>query len=367
METVLDIEEIQQYLPHRYPFLLIDRVVELELGKYIKAYKNVTTNEPYFEGHFPGKQVVPGVLILEAMAQASGILGFKTMNKKPEEGSIYYFVGADSLRFKKPAVPIDQSKIMHHPTAIIDPKAKLDKNVEVGPYCVIGSGVKIGSGTILESHVILKGNTKIGKKNHIFQFSTIGDGSPDKKYKGEPTKLIIGDENQIREGVTIHRGTIQEKGMTRIGNRNLLLAYSHVAHDCEIEDDVVLTNQAALAGAVKVGTGAILAGYAIVHQFCSVGAHSFCAMGSTVNKDIPAFVRVRGNPAKPYGINSVGLKRLGFSSRAVEALRSAYRSIYRKNLTIEEALKELRPLEQKHKEVKLFSQTIKKSSRGIVR
>ena len=256
---------------------------------------------------------------------------------------------------------------MHHPTAIIDLKAKLDKNVEVGPYCVIGPGVKIGSGTILESHVILKGNTKIGKKNHIFQFSTIGDGSPDKKYKGEPTKLIIGDENQIREGVTIHRGTIQEKGMTRIGNRNLLLAYSHVAHDCEIEDDVVLTNQAALAGAVKVGTGAILAGYAIVHQFCSVGAHSFCAMGSTVNKDIPAFVRVRGNPAKPYGINSVGLKRLGFSSRAIEALRSAYRLIYRKNLTIEEALKELRPLEQKHKEVKLFSQTIKKSSRGIVR
>tara|TARA_B100000678_G_scaffold248191_1_gene221892 strand:- start:816 stop:1586 length:771 start_codon:yes stop_codon:yes gene_type:complete len=256
---------------------------------------------------------------------------------------------------------------MHHPTAIIDPKAKLDEDVSVGPYCVIGSGVKIGSGTILESHVILKGNTKLGKKNHLYQFSTVGDGSPDKKYKGEATKLVIGDENQIREGVTIHRGTVQEKGVTKIGNRNLLLAYSHVAHDCEIGDDVVLTNQAALAGVVKVGSGAILAGYAIVHQFCTVGAYSFCAMGSAVNKDIPAFVRVRGNPAKPYGINTVGMKRLGYSIRAIEALRSAYRSIYRKNLSIEEALKEMRPLEKRHKEVKLFSQTIKKSTRGIVR
>ena len=256
---------------------------------------------------------------------------------------------------------------MHHSTAIIDPKAKLDDDVSVGPYCVIGSGVKIGSGTILESHVILKGNTKLGKKNHLYQFSTVGDDSPDKKYKGEATKLIIGDENQIREGVTIHRGTVQEKGVTKIGNRNLLLAYSHVAHDCEIGDDVVLTNQAALAGAVKVGNGAILAGYAIVHQFCTVGAYSFCAMGSAVNKDVPAFVRVRGNPARSYGINTVGMKRLGYSVRTIEALRSAYRSIYRKNLTIEEALKEMKPLEKRHKEVKLFSQTIKKSTRGIVR
>ena len=256
---------------------------------------------------------------------------------------------------------------MHHPTAIIDPKAKLDDDVSVGPYCVIGSGVKIGSGTILESHVILKGNTKLGKKNHLYQFSTVGDDSPDKKYKGEATKLVIGDENQIREGVTIHRGTVQEKGVTKIGNRNLLLAYSHVAHDCEIGDDVVLTNQAALAGAVKVGNGAILAGYAIVHQFCTVGAYSFCAMGSAVNKDVPAFVRVRGNPARSYGINTVGMKRLGYSVRTIEALRSAYRSIYRKNLTIEEALKEMKPLEKRHKEVKLFSQTIKKSTRGIVR
>ncbi len=263
-------------------------------------------------------------------------------------------------------VRIDQNN-MHHETAIIDKKAKIDEGVTIGPYSVIGPGVRILKGTIIESHVILSGPTKIGKNNHIFQFSTVGDGSPDKKYKGEPTKLTIGDDNQIREGVTIHRGTVQEKGVTKIGNNNLLLAYSHVAHDCEIADNVVLTNQAALAGAVKVGEGAILGGYAIVHQYCSIGAYSFCAMGSAVNKDVPAFVRVRGNPAGVYGINSIGLRRQGFSKSAIESLKSAYRSVYRKNLTVEEALKEIRPLATKHKEVKLFTSTIKKSTRGIAR
>lgn len=256
---------------------------------------------------------------------------------------------------------------MHHKTAIIDKKAKIDEGVSIGPYSVIGPEVKIQKGSIIESHVIISGPTKIGKNNHIFQFSTVGDGSPDKKYKGEPTKLVIGDDNQIREGVTIHRGTIQEKGLTKIGNNNLLLAYSHVAHDCEIENDVVLTNQAALAGAVKVGEGAILGGYAIVHQYCEIGAYSFCAMGSAVNKDVPAFVRVRGNPARSYGINSIGLRRQGFTKSAIEALKSAYRSVYRKNLTVEEALKEISPLVKKHKEVKLFATTIKKSNRGIAR
>ena len=256
---------------------------------------------------------------------------------------------------------------MHHPTALIDPKAKLDEGVDVGPYSVIGPQVSIGSGSVIESHVIVRGPTKLGKNNHVFQFSTVGDGSPDKKYKGEPTKLLIGDENVIREGVTIHRGTVQEKGITRIGDRNLLLAYTHVAHDCEIEDDVVLTNQAALAGAVKVGKGAILGGYAIVHQFCSIGAYSFCAMGSAVNKDIPAYVKVRGNPAKPHGINTVGLKRLGYSSKVIEALKSAYRSTYRKRLTVQEALEEIKPLAKKHKEVDLYYSTIEKATRGISR
>jgi UDP-N-acetylglucosamine acyltransferase len=256
---------------------------------------------------------------------------------------------------------------VHHPSAIISPKAILDEKVEVGPFSVIGEGVEIGSGTRVESHVIINGPTEIGKNNHIFQFSSIGDGSPDKKYKGEPTKLLIGNNNVIREGVTIHRGTIQESGITEIGNNILLLAYSHVAHDCVIEDDVVLTNQAALAGAVRVGRGAILGGYAIVHQYCSLGAYSFCAMGSAVNKDIPAFVKVRGNPATPFGINTLGLKRIGFSAEKIDALRSAYRTTYRSKLTIEEALKQLEPLMSKFEEVKIFVNSVKNSNRGIAR
>jgi UDP-N-acetylglucosamine acyltransferase len=256
---------------------------------------------------------------------------------------------------------------MHHPTAIIDPKAKVDEGVNIGPYSIVGADVELGSGTVIESHVILKGPTIMGKNNRILQFSSIGDGSPDKKYKDEPTQLIIGDENIIREGVTIHRGTIQEKGVTSIGNRNLMMAYSHIAHDCEIEDDVVLSNQAALAGSVKVGKGVILGGYAIVHQFCSLGEYSFCAMGSAVNKDIPSYVKVRGNPAKPFGINSVGIRRLGFSSEVVESLKSAYRTLYRKKLTTDEALLELKGSVTITPEVSSFISSVESSKRGISR
>ena len=256
---------------------------------------------------------------------------------------------------------------MHHPTAIIDPKAKVDEGVNIGPYSIVGADVELGSGTVIESHVILKGPTIMGKNNRILQFSSIGDGSPDKKYKDEPTQLIIGDENIIREGVTIHRGTIQEKGVTSIGIRNLMMAYSHIAHDCEIEDDVVLSNQAALAGSVKVGKGVILGGYAIVHQFCSLGEYSFCAMGSAVNKDIPSYVKVRGNPAKPFGINSVGIRRLGFSSEVVESLKSAYRTLYRKKLTTDEALLELKGSVTITPEVSSFISSVESSTRGISR
>ena len=256
---------------------------------------------------------------------------------------------------------------MIHSSSIIDPSAKIADDVEIGPFCLVGADVEIGSGTQIESHVILKGPMKIGERNHIFQFSTLGDGSPDKKYKNEPTTLVIGNENIIREGVTIHRGTVQDRGETLIGDRNLIMAYSHIAHDCVLGNDIVLTNQAALAGSVHVGDGAILGGYAIVHQFCSLGSYSFCAMGSAVNKDIPAYVKVRGNPAKPFGINVTGIKRLGYSKESIEALRSAYRSIYRKKLTVDEAIEELKELRNEHEEVNLFLDSIEKSTRGISR
>ena len=256
---------------------------------------------------------------------------------------------------------------MQHPSSIIDPSANIHESVEIGPFCLIGPDVEIGEDTKIESHVILKGPTKIGERNHIFQFSTLGDGSPDKKYNNEPTTLTIGDDNIIREGVTIHRGTIQDRGDTLIGNRNLIMAYSHIAHDCVLGHDIVLTNQAASAGSVNVGDGAILGGYAIVHQFCSIGSYSFCAMGSAVNKDIPAYVKVRGNPAKPFGINVTGIKRIGYSKDIIEALRSGYRAIYRKKLTIEEAVNELKSLRKDFKEVDLFLTSIENSTRGISR
>ena len=256
---------------------------------------------------------------------------------------------------------------MIHPSSIIDPTAIIDDSVEIGPFCLIGPNVEIGEGTKIESHVILKGPTKIGKRNHIFQFSTLGDGSPDKKYKNEPTTLVIGDDNIIREGVTIHRGTIQDRGETLIGNQNLIMAYSHIAHDCVLGNNIVLTNQAALAGSVNVGNGAILGGYAIVHQFCSIGNYSFCAMGSAVNKDIPAYIKVRGNPAKPFGINVTGIKRIGYSKESIEALKSAYRSIYRKKLTVDEALEELKIIREDFKEVDVFLNSIENSTRGISR
>ena len=256
---------------------------------------------------------------------------------------------------------------MIHSSSIIDPSAKIADDVQIGPFCLVGADVEIGSGTLIESHVILKGPMKMGERNHIFQFSTLGDGSPDKKYKNEPTTLVIGNENIIREGVTIHRGTVQDRGETLIGDRNLIMAYSHIAHDCVLGNDILLTNQAALAGSVHVGDGAILGGYAIVHQFCSLGSYSFCAMGSAVNKDIPAYVKVRGNPAKPFGINVTGIKRLGYSKDSIEALRSAYRSIYRKKLTVDEAIEELKELRKEHQEVDLFLNSIEKSTRGISR
>lgn len=256
---------------------------------------------------------------------------------------------------------------MQHPSSIIDPSALIHESVEIGPFSLIGPGVKIDADTKVESHVIIKGPTTIGKRNHIFQFSTVGDGSPDKKYKNEPTTLIIGDDNIIREGVTIHRGTVQDRSETLIGDRNLIMAYSHIAHDCILGNDIVLTNQAALAGSVHVGDGAILGGYAIVHQFCSIGSYSFCAMGSSVNKDVPAYIKVRGNPAKPFGINTTGIKRAGYSKESIEALRSAYRSVYRKKLTVEEAVKETKDLRKEYKEVNLFITSVQNSTRGISR
>jgi UDP-N-acetylglucosamine acyltransferase len=256
---------------------------------------------------------------------------------------------------------------MIHPAAIVDPSARIAADVEIGPWTLIGADVEIGAGTRIASHVVIKGPTTIGRNNQILQFSTIGEDTPDMKYKGEPTRLVIGDNNQIREGVTIHRGTVQDRGETVIGNHNLLMAYVHIGHDSVIGDHCIFVNNASLAGHVHVGDWAILGGYALVHQFCRIGAHAFLGASTFVTKDVPAYVLVAGNPAEASNINVEGLKRRGFSSEAINALRKAYKIIYRQGMTIEAVLTELDLMVAAQPEVQLLIDSLKNSTRGIVR
>lgn len=253
------------------------------------------------------------------------------------------------------------------PRAIIDPSAIIDEDVTVGPWSIIGPNVTIGAGSVIESHVVIKGPTVIGKNNRIYQFSTIGEDTPDLKYQGEPTRLVIGDNNVIREGVTIHRGTVQDRFETTIGDHNLIMAYAHVGHDSAIGNHCILVNNSALAGHVVVHDWAILGGFTLVHQFCHIGAHCFTGMGSAIGKDVPAFVMVTGNPAAAKSINAEGLRRRGYTKEEISAINKGFKIIYRRGLTVEEALVELASLAETVPAVNLLIESLKSSKRGIVR
>ncbi len=255
---------------------------------------------------------------------------------------------------------------MIHPNAIIDPSAKIGNNVTVGPWTTIGPDVEIGDDCDIASHVVIKGPTTMGSGNSIFQFSTIGDGTPDLKYKGEPTKLIIGDNNVIREGVTIHRGTVQDQGETVIGNNNLLMAYAHVGHDCVIGDHAILVNNASISGHVYVGDWAILSGYALVHQFVHIGAHCFVGPAAFVYHDIPAFITAFGSPAEPRTINREGLKRRGFDADQIALANQAYKLLYRRGLQLDESIKAIKKLGDDPL-IKMFLTSLENSTRGIIR
>jgi len=259
----------------------------------------------------------------------------------------------------------ESSKI--DPRAIIDPSAKLAEGVRIGPWSVVGPGVEIGPGTTLESHVIVKGPTTIGANNRIFQFSSIGEDTPDLKYQGEPTTLTIGDNNVIREGVTIHRGTVQDRGETLIGHDNLIMAYAHIGHDSVIGNNCILINNSALAGHVHIDDWAILGGYTLVHQFCRIGAHSFTGMGSAIGKDVPAYVMVTGAPASARSINAEGLRRRGFTKEEVTLVNKAFKLVYRRGLTADEALKELEILSHSSDKILPMIESLEKSTRGIIR
>ncbi|SHE64182.1 acyl-[acyl-carrier-protein]--UDP-N-acetylglucosamine O-acyltransferase [Modicisalibacter ilicicola DSM 19980] len=256
---------------------------------------------------------------------------------------------------------------MIHPTAIVDPAALLADDVEVGPFSVIGPDVEIGAGSRIGPHVVIQGPTRLGRRTRVFQFASVGEECQDKKYAGEPTRLEMGDDNIIREGVTLHRGTVQDRGVTTIGSRNLLMAYAHVGHDCVIGDDCILANQVTLGGHVTVGDHVILGGLVAVHQFCHIGVHAMCGGGSIVTKDVPAYLMINGHPAQAHGLNLVGLKRRGFSREALHALTDAYRIVYRQGLTLEQALERLEAQDSRPAEVDTFMASLRASTRGITR
>ena len=256
---------------------------------------------------------------------------------------------------------------MIHPTAVIDPSAKLADSVEVGAYSIIGADVEIGEKTWIGPHVVIQGPTKIGAENKLFQFSSIGEVPQDKKFHGEVSYLEIGNGNTIREFATINRGTDDGGGTSRIGNDNWLMAYIHIAHDCQIGNNTIFANNASLAGHAIIEDFVILGGFTLVHQFCKIGQHAFCGMGSAISKDVPPYTMVNGSPAHAHGLNSEGIKRKGFSKDTLKALRDAYKIIYRSSNTIEIAKVELKPLAEKFPEVQNILAFIEQSERGILR
>ena len=256
---------------------------------------------------------------------------------------------------------------MIHPTAIIDPQARIGANVSIGAYSIVGADVEIGDNTTIGPHVVIEGPTRIGRDNRIWQFASIGAAPQDKKFHGERSLLEIGDRNVIREFVTFNRGTEDGSGLTRIGNDNWLMAYVHIAHDCVVGNHAIFSNAASLAGHVLVDDWVILGGFTLVHQFCQVGAHAFTAMGAIINRDVPPYVTVAGSFAEPKGINSEGLRRRGYSSDRIMAIKRAYRTLYMSGLPLADARTELARAAEGAPDVKLMLDFIERSQRSLVR
>ena len=403
----LDIDEILQFLPHRYPFVLVDRVDEVVPGERIVGRKNVSANEPYLQGHFPGNPIVPGVLVVEALAQLCCILAFQTRGRTTTDGFLQYLAGVDDARFKRPVRPGDvlelrgtilgerrqlmrfdcealvdgelacsvklmcverKAERLIDVRAMVDPKAKLGKNVSVGPWSSVGPDVVLGDDCEVGEHVVLRGPTVLGCGNKIYQYSTVGEGSPAFAYKGEPTTLSIGDNNVIREGVTIHRGLATDRSRTVIGNDNLLMAYVHIGHDCVLGNRIVMANNASVAGHVAVGDEAVL-------ERLRGRARSSAASAPTPSsapcrwspRTSPPTCAVDGNPAGAVGLNAERLRRLGLDDTVKKALQDAYNTVYRRGLTLKEALEELQEPAATHPEVRCFVDSIERSEHGIIR
>ncbi|PIS31608.1 hypothetical protein COT42_00640 [Candidatus Saganbacteria bacterium CG08_land_8_20_14_0_20_45_16] len=402
--TELDIKQIIETIPHRYPFLLIDKVIELEEGKRAVAIKNVTINEPFFQGHFPGYPIMPGVLICEALAQVGVVMALRTPQNA---GKIVYFAGIDNVRFRRPVGPGDQLRFevettwirgplgkMHgkalvdnelavegdfmfslvdkgsrgakiHETATVHHTAKVGKNAEIGAYTIIGPEVEIGDETKIGSYCTIHRWTKIGKNNKIEQGCSIAASPQDLGYKGQKGQVVIGDSNVVREFVTIHLPT-KEGGETKIGSENFIMVHAHIPHDCTIGNQVVIGGYVGLAGHTIIEDQAIIGGMAGIHQFVRVGRLAMVGAQSKILRDVPPFMIADGNPAQIRGVNAIGLQRRGVSNDASSEIKKAFKLIYDSDnntaKAVEEIKKRLRPLpEIKH----LISFLEAESKRGI--
>lgn len=401
--TELDIKEIMKTVPHRYPFLLIDRVIEIEEGKRAVAIKNVTMNEPFFQGHFPGHPIMPGVLIIEAMAQVGVVMALRMPQA---EGKLVYFAGIDGVRFRRPVIPGDQLRLevetvwirgslgkmkgkatvsgeiavegefmfsladkyaggtKIHAEAVVHPKAIIGKNVEIGPYTVIGADVKIGDGTKIKAHCQITGWATIGRDNVIHNGVSIGAPPQDIKYKGEKGEIIIGDKNIIREFVTVHIPS--GAGKTIIGNENFIMVQAHVPHNCKIGNQVVIGGYAGLAGYTEIGDQAVIGGMAGIHQFVRIGRLTMVGAQSKVTQDIPPFMLVEGNPAQVRGINSIGIQRRGISQDGQSEIKKAFKLIYETGHNAAEAAREIRKRLRPLPEIEQLASFLEEEShRGI--
>ena len=400
-----EIGRLVRQIPTQYPFVLVDRIVEHDAAGRLVATKNVSGTEDFFVGHFPGQPVMPGVLLMESLAQAAGIWLLKTA-PDPRQVEIRV-VGIDDAKFRRPVVPGDQLRLevelVHRRAdlcrfrgevrigevraaearlllqvaslpspdvdalARVDPGASLEPGVRVGPFCVVGAGVRLGRGSELVSHVVIEGDTRVGDYNRFFPFTSIGLVPQDLKYRGEPARVEIGDRNTFREGATVHRGTEGGGGVTRVGSDNLLMAQSHVAHDCVVGSHTVFANGAVLSGHVEVQDWAVLGGLAGVHQFCRVGAHSFVGGATVATRDVLPYSLTVGDRARVVGLNLVGLRRRGFSPGAIAALRHAYRVLLQSRLALAAALARLEDEGGLTPEVAFLLDFVRTSKRGVVR
>jgi UDP-N-acetylglucosamine acyltransferase len=399
----IDIASLIRQIPTQYPFVLVDRIIEHDPAGRIVAVKNVTGSEEFFQGHFPGAPVMPGVLLREGLAQAAGIWLLKDA-PAPRRLEVHV-VGIDEAKFRRPAVPGDQLRlevqVLHRrgplcrvrgevrsgehrvaeaklllqvatlpapeidPAARVDPAADLGAGVKVGPYSVVGAGVRIGAGTIVDSHVVIDGDTTIGRGNHLYPYASVGLAPQDLKYRGEPTRLEIGDRNTVREFVTLHRGTTGGGGLTRIGSDNLFMAYTHVAHDCLVGSHTIFANGATLAGHVEVGDYATIGAFSGVHQFCRVGIHAFLGGYTVATKDVLPYSKTVGNRARIYGVNSLGLARRGMSPETIAAIRAAYRVLLQSRLNTSEAVARLESSTPLVPEVAELVRFIRTAQRGV--